>query len=557
MTPAAHPTIWRDGTQRLLRSVWTTIAAALLALVMGVLAAAPAHAHAELLGTDPTDGAVRAAAPELATLTFNEVVSPIEGAMKLFGPTGDMQVLTATARDTQVRITMPPGMAQGSYSLAWRVVSADGHPISGLLIFHIGQPSTAGGQAAQTEPDTSVVGGALIAVTALQYLGLLLAVGMTLFGALVLRGESTRATGLARRVLLAGWGAALLGSLLLVPVQALRIVGASWTSLFSASTWLPGVLSSTLIAAALVTVAAVGSQLLARRPGWAAAVASVAVVAPILVGHTRTMTPIWAMVASDAVHLLGASLWLGGLVSLVLLVTRGGPASGTTVATLVARFSGVALISVAVLAASGLVMATLVTGDLTSVPETTYGKTLLVKVGLVVTAVVLAAWNRFRLVPMISAEPDRRSGWQKLRRVLAGEAIILVLVVALTGALTQLTPHAHVAAVNRSTTAEVQVTSQNLEVDGQISPLVVGKNTFEFTLTHAGAVITDQQVEVSVTLPDQDLGPLTATVTPVPQTPGRFTAEFYLPTAGIWNVQVSVRVSQFEQPVAVVKVPIR
>ena len=117
--------------------------------------------------------------------------------------------------------------------------------------------------------------------------------------------------------------------------------------------------------------------------------------------------------------------------------------TGTATALLVARFSGLALISVVVLTASGVLMASVVTGDLTSAPQTTYGRTLLVKVALVVTAVVLAAWNRFRLVPVVSGQPDRLSALRRLRQVMLGEVVILVLVVAVTGALSQLTPPAH------------------------------------------------------------------------------------------------------------------
>ncbi|MGA4670110.1 hypothetical protein ACPCG0_10005 [Propionibacteriaceae bacterium Y1923] len=102
---------------------------------------------------------------------------------------------------------------------------------------------------------------------------------------------------------------------------------------------------------------------------------------------------------------------------------------------------------------------------------------------------------------------------------------------AVTGSLTQLTPHAHTRELGTASSAELQVSSQGLELTGRASPLLVGENRFEFTLTHDG--------------------------TPVGGTPGRFTAVGHLPTADTWQLQVSVRVSQFDQPVAVVRVPIR
>ncbi|MGA4506931.1 copper resistance protein CopC [Propionibacteriaceae bacterium G1746] len=531
----------------------------LFMLVLAMLGASPAHAHAELVGTDPSDGAVRQTAPEVVILTFNEPVSPVEGALTLFEPGGRSVRVTAVSRDRQVRITMPTSMGEGTYQLVWRVASDDGHPINGVLTFHIGQPGTTN-PAAATVRDNTAVGNLVTALTGLQYLGLLLGAGMATFTVLVQQGTALgdRFDRQVRRIATWAWVVAVLAAALLVPFQTVRVLGLGPGTVVRPSHWWPDVLEAQLFALAFMVVGAVGAVLLRRlRIGALVAVAA-ALVAPALIGHTRTVPPIPVMALVDWVHLATAAVWLGGLVCLVVAArARPDDDSGGTLATMVARFSGVAVVSVGVLAAAGVLMAWLVTRDLWSLPSTNYGRTLLVKVALVAVAVALASWNRFGLLPWLRRQPGDRAPAMRLRRVLLAEAGVLVLVVAVTGSLTQLTPHPSVAGPSGGTAAEVRVTSQGLSVEGTITPLLAGANTFEMTLAYHGAPVAGGQVEVTASLPEKQLGPLPAAVTPVEGTPGRYRVELTLPTAGVWQVHVGARVSQFEQPVAVVRVPVR
>ena len=100
-------------------------------------------AHAQLIGSNPGDGAVVASAPSPITLTFNEPVSPI--AIKLARPDGSVSLIDTVQGDGAIIAIAPPeGLANGSYALSYRVISEDGHPIGGTLGFSIGAPSAGG-----------------------------------------------------------------------------------------------------------------------------------------------------------------------------------------------------------------------------------------------------------------------------------------------------------------------------------------------------------------------------------------------------------------------------
>uniref|UniRef100_UPI00117F3C31 copper resistance CopC family protein n=2 Tax=Streptomyces TaxID=1883 RepID=UPI00117F3C31 len=119
--------------------------AALLTLLVLLGSAPPAAAHAALSGTDPRDGTVLKTAPRQLTLSFTESVGLLDGSVRLFGP-DNRRVRLDEARhapdgDDTVRVTLPDGLRSGTYTVAWRVVSADSHPVSGAFTFSIGERS--------------------------------------------------------------------------------------------------------------------------------------------------------------------------------------------------------------------------------------------------------------------------------------------------------------------------------------------------------------------------------------------------------------------------------
>ncbi|MDN5894164.1 MAG: copper resistance protein CopC [Nocardioides sp.] len=105
--------------------------------------AGPANAHSALIGSTPEEGAVLTTAPGSIELEFNENILNIAPAIVLRDDTDTViSRKTPTIDRTVVSTPFPAGLADGSYSIVWRVVSEDGHPVQGLIRFAIGHPST-------------------------------------------------------------------------------------------------------------------------------------------------------------------------------------------------------------------------------------------------------------------------------------------------------------------------------------------------------------------------------------------------------------------------------
>ena len=101
-------------------------------------------AHAEVVEITPANNAVVAEAPGAVTVRFTEPVSLSGGSTQVFDDTGEVISTDGSVSDSTVTIPLPADLADGTYVVAWRVISADSHPISGSSVFSVGAPSTTG-----------------------------------------------------------------------------------------------------------------------------------------------------------------------------------------------------------------------------------------------------------------------------------------------------------------------------------------------------------------------------------------------------------------------------
>lgn len=110
--------------------------AGLLALVAIVFGAVPASAHAALVGADPGSGSTQATEPASVTLRFNENVGNAQVAAR--APDGStITVSEVHAVDNAVTATLAEVGQKGRYAVSFRVVSADGHPVSGTITYSV------------------------------------------------------------------------------------------------------------------------------------------------------------------------------------------------------------------------------------------------------------------------------------------------------------------------------------------------------------------------------------------------------------------------------------
>lgn len=145
------------------------LAGAVLTLGVG---AAPAAAHNVLIGSSPAPDAQVGATPGEIVLTFDQPAVAMGTQMIVTGPSGPVQTGPPRLVDDTVSQPVAGGAPPGAYTVAWRVTSADGHPVTGTFAFTSTSPGAGSGAAASTPAGPAVVDhgssvGAVVLVAAL------------------------------------------------------------------------------------------------------------------------------------------------------------------------------------------------------------------------------------------------------------------------------------------------------------------------------------------------------------------------------------------------------
>ena len=401
-------------TTRLRRASARGLAAVAVLVLVLVTGTGVASAHASLVSTNPVDGQSVPTPPQLVTATFSEGVSlESGGGLSVRNRAGDqVDQGNSSAQANTVEVTLPSDLPDGTYIATYRVVSADGHPVSGSWIFGIGNgPVDLSATSSTGDAPWELAGAIARFVT---YLSALLAAGVAFFLAFLhdQRADRWKLVPVVRIAAIVG----LFAVVATIIVQAALLTG-NGISAATNGTVLRSVLTDRLgwsSAVLLIGLAAVHlstdtnklivAQVLAFYGGLAVTISFA------LYGHDTEAPNRWLVIGSDVVHVTAAAVWLGGLAGLFLVLRRRAPHPVRSTASIVGRFSTAAAISVAFLAAAGLAMAWVEVGSLSGLWSTTYGRLVLVKVAITLGVVVMAAYNRFRLIPAITegaaADPD-------------------------------------------------------------------------------------------------------------------------------------------------------
>src|SRR5256885_5720251 len=156
------------------------MAGTVMVLAIVVSTAGPAAAHAVLLRTDPSPQTTVKTPPAEVRLVFSEAVEVAFGAVRVFDVDGKRvdkgQIRTENGRR---EVVVPAALPGGTYTVTWRVVSADGHPVHGGFQFYVGAPSTISAVAIKGDRGAGrVVGWGYGAVRFTWYTALLAVIGL-------------------------------------------------------------------------------------------------------------------------------------------------------------------------------------------------------------------------------------------------------------------------------------------------------------------------------------------------------------------------------------------
>jgi copper transport protein len=417
---------------------------------------ASAFAHARLLHESPGFRQRLQAPPAQVVLSFDQDVKALPGAIVVYTAGG--KVVSGQARngkDARMVLDPLPRLRKGAYTIRWNVISSDGHVISGVYTF---------GVRVNAPPPTQAYG-ASGPTTAEHVIRWLYFAALALFAG----GVGFRLLILPKRIppqlerrfyVTAGIGAIAaiqigIVAFILRAEDALqlpfgRLLYGDLTPIASGTRFGEAFIAMTLGFAWVFSLLFLAWLTGKRVFLWPCFVLALLLASGLsLSGHSAVDSGAsWLSVGADWVHLSAAALWVGGLVQLAVCVW---PAAPELRRDAFIRFARLAPVLIGALIAAGVYLSILRLPRLSDLWEAGYGQVLLVKLGLVSTALVWGAFHHFVIRPRLTAG----SGW--VRRSLLGEGAVAMAILLLAAILVDSKPPAQPA----STTSRVSVVSSS------------------------------------------------------------------------------------------------
>jgi len=521
--------------------------AGVLALIAAAALALPAAAwaHAALLHTVPEASRTVNTPPAEVRLTYSEPIEPRFAIVSVTDAAG-RQLTSGPPRrapgSPQTLVTPLRHTPQGWYLVFWRVISADGHPVRGAFTFAVGPSPGPPPQFRVPSLSETATTPQLLISRWVVFLSFMAALGLFVLRMVIARPVVRRVGGVSVRAISIALGVALLVALLATPVYVLFATAQfSLRSVFDLGAIVPVARASSFgrdyldleLVLALFAVAA-GIALLVDRPErpqrsivellslWAALGAGAAALAlPGLAGHAGQRSPRGLSLPLDALHLAAGAIWMGGLIGIIVFwLTVRREARVAALSVVVPRFSNVAFFSVMALIGSGIGQSFLQLPTLGSLWQTSYGEALLVKIGLLGAALLLAAVNLARTKPRLQAagvQPSVGPGAALLlRRLVQGEILLVVGALFAAAVLTSLPPPASALARVKDIAARVgpgpvsKVVSKGpYKVRVTVTPNRAAiQNRFSVSVTKNGQPVRGAEVVSRFDMLDMDMGEL-------------------------------------------------
>lgn len=413
-------------------------------LMTGLCPAAPAHAHTELVRSSPPDGAGLRELPAAVTMLFSEPVT----ASDLTAAAGQRLLPVRQLRARVLSVDLRSLRDATSVQLVWRLVSShDGHEGTGTIRLYVGTAPADAVPGASPEEPRSI---RLLEVWSriLGYLCLAAFVGGLFFlSVLWPAGADERRTRILLCAAVVGGAVAAADTLAVAQWRAAPGVSLAATLAGDFGRAHSVLLLLWLLAAVVVVAAAQRGETVVRSLAWRVGAIAVALGLVRTTGMTahagQTPEPTWGVVA-DFLHVTAVSAWVGGLLVLALCLLPRGQLS--ELERVVPGFSKVALTSVAVIAASGLILLWQIAGSVDGFWSTHYARVLLLKLGFF--ALVLTAgfqskrWVETHLLP--GPDTGHRFAPRTTTRAFAlsvgAESVLVLTVLAAVGVLVTSSP---------------------------------------------------------------------------------------------------------------------
>lgn len=531
---------------------WPACLLLLAALLALMLASPKARAHASLVQSEPANASALAQAPGALTLRFNEDITPTR--IELVEADGSKIAPRAIHAGGATLTAQLPPLGEGVHAVSWHVVSADGHPVAGVVTFSVG---TAAVRPTSVSVSTRMSGSLAAAIWLARialYIGLFVGVGGAFFAVWITSASARPGVDPDHMTGRTIDGALLLGLLGTAASPALQ--GADMLGLGAAQSigwhaWRTGVGSPygvTLgIAAGALALALAARRV--RRPEAARPASLLALIGVGLAlaasGHASTAPPQWATRAAVFLHATGVALWVGALLPLASALRSGSPLGPRVLA----RFSRLIVYPLAALVLTGLTLAVIQLGDFSALPGTDYGRVLMLKLALVALVLLLAAANRWRLTGAVARGEASAAG--RLRRSIAVETAMLLAILAVVALWRFTVPPRSLAHDDHAAAAQesrhMQLHDARATVDLQLMPGRAGPVSITASIRDGASAALDAR-QVGYTLANGAVGIEALHAQASQVRPGVWRADGVLiPTGGQWTVRVTILIDEFTQ----------
>jgi copper transport protein len=511
------------------------IAVATAALAVFLALPSGASAHAYLVKTVPAASVVLASPPENIQLTYDEAVEPRFAIISVTNVAAQQETTGPVERspsnpDTLV-VPLRPNLPEGWYLIYWRAISVDGHPVQGAFTYAIGPNPGPPPQFKVPSISATATTPQLLIARWAMFLSVMVAIGLLVLRLLIARPLIRRVQGVNLRAVSIAFVIASVLGLIAIPVYLdFSTANDTLRSVFDVGALVP-LFRVTAFGRAIVDLevcfalfcVAAWIALWVDRPDrelrsvaelvatFGALLGAAAVlVVPGAAGHAAQTSPRGLTLLFDWLHLSAGSVWLGGLVGLLVVwFSLSSRDRVPALSVLVPRFSNVALASVVVVAGAGIGEAINHMPAVNALWETGFGQAILVKTGLLGAAMLIASGNLLRSRPRLLAAGARPDGGHPaarlLRGLVSGEVVVIAGVVFAAAVLSSLAPPPPAFALENSAIATVGPgrVAQTVRHAGYVLQLLVSPNkaaapdSFALKITRNGQPVTGANVTLA------------------------------------------------------------
>jgi copper transport protein len=513
------------------------------------------------------------APPPRVAFTYSEPVEPRFAIVSVTDAAGHQVTAGKPFRSPQDADTLVVPLRrvpEGWYLVFWRVISVDGHPVRGAFTFAVGPNAGPAPQFVIPSISETAAKPSLLVARWVVFLSVMSAIGLFVLRMATARPVVRRVSGASLRRVSLALAVALAVALVATPVYVLLATAQfalrSWydvgavVPLVRVSTFGRGYLDLELVLALFALAAAIAIAV--DRPEreqrsvaellsvvGALATAGAALLVPGLAGHASQTAPRWLSVALDWLHLVAGSIWMGGLIGLLVLWASLGAARRTAgLAFAVPRFSNTAFVSVLALIGAGTGAAVIHLPTLATLWQTSYGQALIAKIALVAVALGLAAVNLLRVRPSLGAADIGPGTARLLRRTVSGEVLLVAGAIFAAAILSSLPPPAKALASLGKASAHVGpgrvvsvVTHGSYRLELRVTPnRAAVPNSFSIRITRDGKPVSGADVTTTFTMLDMEMGQQAYHL--VEQSPGVYVRSVpALVMVGRWGLQYQVQ----------------